>query len=158
MDAYIDAYVVRGTVDSDEIDLYGACDHFFSLEHAKLLKDCASVAEFNLKKEIFGIELDPLLLTEIKDGFNECEIATPKMREYAIQIHNVLYPMNEEVMTLPLAIDISRHFSTEKFSPVMIGVSHNFYRMSAYIKNNKSAYSKYTKTDNYEASWKKQMI
>ena len=91
MDAYIDAYVVRGTVDSDEIDLYGACDHFFSLEHAKLLKDCASVAEFNLKKEIFGIELDPLLLTEIKDGFNECEIATPKMVEYAIRIHNVLY-------------------------------------------------------------------
>lgn len=161
MDAYTDA------VDSDEIDLYGACDHFFSLEHAKLLKDCASVAEFNLKKEIFGIELDPLLLTEIKDGFNECEIATPKMVEYAIRIHNVLYPMNEEVMTLPLAIDISRlplaidisrHFSTEKFSPVMIGVSHNFHRMSAYIKNNKSAYSKYTKTDNYEASWKKQMI
>ena len=141
MDAYIDAYDVRGTVDSDEIDLYGACDHFFSLEHAKLLKDCASVAEFNLKKEIFGIELDPLLLTEIKDGFNECEIATPKMREYAIQIHNVLYPMNEEVMTLPLAIDISRYSSTEKYSPAMIEVSHNFHRMSAYIKNNKSAYS-----------------
>lgn len=167
MDAYIDAYVVRGTVDSDEIDLYGACDHFFSLEHAKLLKDCASVAEFNLKKEIFGIELDPLLLTEIEDGFNECEIATSKMLEYAIQIHHVLYPMNEEVMTLPLAIDISRlplaidisrHSSTEKYSPVMIEVSHNFHRMSAYIKNNKSAYSKYTKTNNYEASWKKQMI
>ena len=75
--------------------------------------------------------------------------------------------MNEEVTTLPLAIDISRlplaidishHYSTEKFSPVMIDVSHNFHRMSAYIKNNKSAYSKYTKTDNYEASWKKQMI
>ena len=75
--------------------------------------------------------------------------------------------MNEEVMTLPLAIDISRlplaidisrHYSTEKFSPVMIEVSHNFHRMSAYIKNNKSAYSKYIKTNNYEASWKKQMI
>lgn len=134
--------------DAYEIDSYGICNHFFSFENAKLFKDCSSPEELELKLTVAGIDIDPLLLVELKDGFGTYEKATASMIQYALLIHNTLFPMNEEIMDMPVSIDINTLYNTSfamhiPTDTLGIQFSQNFHRVAAYIKNNKKIFRQY---------------
>lgn len=133
------------------IDLRACCKHFISHASAKLIRDCKSPEELQMKIEIFGIELDPLLLTELQDGFKLYERATKKMWDYASAIHDMLAPMDKEVVPWPLAIsckhlfvgeedDIDALISSTFSEETEFQTSENFSRIHAYIKGNKPVY------------------
>lgn len=121
-----------------EIHEFGCCDHFISMKDTLSLFDCRSKDEFSIKKDIFNIEINDLLLVELLDGFHEYEKATTKMMKYAIKIHSFLVKndmsdLNKSRTALPLEINLE-HLGSNG-SIWNIEISNNFSRINAYIKN-----------------------
>lgn len=118
------------------VEKYGCCKHFFSYKHSLALYECKSKDELDLKSEIYGIQLDELLKTEILDGFEEYEKATSKMQSYALKIENKLFerglPYDPLEIAYPRKIDLKRISANGGIW--MIERSQNFSRVNAYIK------------------------
>ena len=131
---------------SVKVNDLGCCKHFFSKEHSLLFNECNSKDEFDLKLDIFGIELDELLRIEIEDGFGECEKATEKMQDYARNIcDSFLRTIHkpEPNKWLPMMINL-KEISADG-GIWKIRVSDNFFRINQYIKaNDKEFREKYT--------------
>lgn len=139
---YMLAHFSIHPIDAD-VSRFGCCDHFFSKENAKLLCDCSSPEELDMKLTIFGIQLDPLLVVELKDGFKQHEKATSKMSEHMERVKDILErnEIDDLDSEVPLAIDL-RHVSKKTGIIVEIKVSSNFSRVNAFLKKNVPRYKK----------------
>lgn len=129
-----------------EVNDYGVCNHFLSREAAKMLKDCGSPEELDLKLSIFGIQLDDLLVTELKDSCGCCEKATKKMMDYASTIACMLGARDD----IPLAVNIKNITEDGRVKQESISWSHNFSRINAFIKNHVDEYKKKMRVDKWK--------
>lgn len=118
---------------------FGVCNHFISRDAVKLLKDCNSPEELDVKLAVFDVQLDDLLLTEIKDGFECCEKATKKMRDYAATISKTLGFSRGQ---MPLQIDIRKSRKDGTIGGEVISISSNFMRVNAFIKEHVDVYKR----------------
>ena len=141
-------YIASSCLDDGEVNDFGVCNRFISRDVVKLLKDCNSPEELDVKLAIFDAQLDDLLLTEIKDGFGCCEKATKKMRDYAATITKMLRFSRGQ---MPLQIDIRKSRKDGTIGGEAISVSSNFMRVNVFIKEHVDAYKRALKT----RSWSK---